>query len=96
MAEDAAKGASAVASPDTLAEYANYLDIPMHVTLEIGRKNMKVRDILTLKPQSVVEVMKAAGENLDVLINGKLVAFGEILEMDNKAGIRLTDFYVQP
>jgi flagellar motor switch protein FliN/FliY len=75
-------------------EFADYLDVPMHVTLEIGRRNMQVREILNLKPNSVVQIMKAAGENIDVYINGKLIAFGEILELDNKAGIRLTDFHV--
>jgi flagellar motor switch protein FliN/FliY len=77
-----------------MEEYADYLDIPMCVTLEIGRRNLQVREILKLKPGSVVQVMKAAGENIDVYINGKLIAFGEILELDNKAGIRLTDFHV--
>jgi flagellar motor switch protein FliN/FliY len=78
-----------------LEEFSNYLDIPMRITLEIGRRSMKVREILLLKPESVVDVPKAAGENIDVYINGKLVAFGEILEVESKAGIRLTDFFVQ-
>jgi flagellar motor switch protein FliN/FliY len=78
----------------SLDEYADYLDIPMHVTLEIGRRNMQVREILRLQPDSIVQIMKAAGENINVYINGKLIAFGEILELDNKAGIRLTDFHV--
>jgi flagellar motor switch protein FliN len=88
---------STVADPagNALAEYADYLDIPMQITLEIGRREMQVRDILMLKPSSVVDIPKAAGENIDVYVNGKLVAFGEILEMENKAGIRLTDFFTQ-
>ena len=79
-----------------MSELSEYLDIPMRVTLEIGRRNMQVRDILLLKPSSIVDIPKAAGENIDVYVNGKLIAFGEILEMENKAGIRLTDFNVQP
>jgi flagellar motor switch protein FliN/FliY len=78
-----------------MSEYAGYLDIPMRITLEIGRRSMQVRDILLLKPASIVDIPKGAGENIDVYINGKLVAFGEILEMESKAGIRLTDFYAQ-
>ncbi len=78
-----------------MSEFVEYLDIPMRITLEIGRRSMQVRDILQLKQSSIVDIPKAAGENVDVYINGKLVAFGEILEMENKAGIRLTDFYVQ-
>jgi flagellar motor switch protein FliN/FliY len=75
--------------------FSEYLDIPMSITLEIGRRSMKVREILLLKPESVVDVPKPAGENIDVYINGKLVAFGEILELESKAGIRLTDFFAQ-
>jgi flagellar motor switch protein FliN/FliY len=76
-------------------EFAHLLDIPMRITLEVGRKEMRVRDVLQLKPESVFDVVKSAGENVDVFINGKLVAFGEILDMENKAGVRLTDFFVK-
>jgi len=76
-------------------EFSELLDVPMRITLEIGRRSMKVREILLLKPESVVEVPKSAGENIDLYINEKLVAFGEILETEGKAGIRLTDFVAQ-
>jgi flagellar motor switch protein FliN/FliY len=72
-------------------EVSDYIDIPMRITFELGRRNMQVRDILLLRPDSVVEIPKSAGENLDVYVNGKLVGFGEILEMEGKAGVRLTD-----
>jgi flagellar motor switch protein FliN/FliY len=67
----------------------------MQVSLEVGRQRLKVRDILLLKPESIIEVPKAAGENIDVYFNGRLAAFGEILEMEGKAGVRLTDFIAQ-
>ncbi len=92
---DAANSAAGDPAAGALAEYADYLDIPMQITLEIGRREMQVRDILMLQPSSVIDIPKAAGENIDVYVNGKLVAFGEILEMENKAGIRLTDFFTQ-
>ncbi len=92
---DAPSHADADAISGIMSEYAGYLDIPMRITLEIGRRSMQVRDILLLKPASIVDIPKAAGENIDVYINGKLVAFGEILEIESKAGIRLTDFHVQ-
>jgi flagellar motor switch protein FliN len=92
---DAANNAGEGAAARALAEYEDYLDIPMQITLEIGRREMQVRDILMLQPSSVIDIPKAAGENIDVYVNGKLVAFGEILEMENKAGIRLTDFFTQ-
>ncbi len=92
---DAVNSAGADPAASALAEYGDYLDIPMQITLEIGRREMQVRDILMLQPSSVIDIPKAAGENIDVYVNGKLVAFGEILEMENKAGIRLTDFFTQ-
>ena len=78
-----------------MEEFSTVLEIPMRVTFEVGRKSMQVREVLQLKPDSVIEVGKSAGENIDVYVNGKLVAFGEILEMENRAGVRLTDFFVQ-
>ena len=83
------------ASAGVLQEFAEYLDVPMCINMEVGRRCMKVREILLLKPDSLVEVDKSAGENIDVYINGRLVAYGEILETDNKAGVRLTDFVAQ-
>ncbi|MBZ5495432.1 MAG: FliM/FliN family flagellar motor switch protein [Acidobacteriia bacterium] len=78
-----------------LEEFSEVLDVPMRITLEVGRRSMRVREILLLKPESIVEVPKSAGENIDVYINGKLVAFGEILDIESKTGVRLTDFFVQ-
>jgi flagellar motor switch protein FliN len=82
-------------SATVLGEFSEYHDVPMRITLEVGRRSMKVREILLLRPESIVEVAKSAGENIDVYINGKLVAFGEILEMETKTGVRLTDFIAQ-
>ena len=87
--------ADAKTTASVLEEFSEFLDVPMRVALEVGRRDMKVREILRLKPESIVEVPKSAGENIDVYVNGKLVACGEILEMEGKAGIRLTDFVVQ-
>ncbi len=75
--------------------FADCLDVPMQISVEIGRRTMRVREILQLRRDSVVEIRKAAGENLDVYINRRLVGFGEVLESEGKAGIRLTDFVAQ-
>ena len=80
---------------EILEEFSGYLDVPMSITLEIGRRSMRVREILQLRPASIVDVPKSAGENIDIYINGRLVASGEILELEGKTGIRLTDFVVQ-
>ncbi len=86
---------NANANAGVVEAFADYLDVPMQISVEIGRRSMKVREILQLRQDSVVEIHKAAGENLDVYINRRLVAFGEILETEGKTGIRLTDFVAQ-
>ncbi len=70
-------------------------DIPVKITVQLANRNMKVRDILRLQPNSIVELPKSAGENVDILINGRLIAFGEVLELEGCAGIRLTDLYTR-
>jgi len=72
-------------------EAARFLDVPMKVAIQLGQRNMKVREILQLRPNSIVEIPKSAGENVDILINGRLLACGEVLEIEGNAGVRLTD-----
>lgn len=67
------------------------LDIPLKVTVELGRTKMMIRDVLQLAQGSVVELSKFAGEPLEVLVNEKLVARGEVVVVNEKFGIRLTD-----
>lgn len=67
------------------------LDIPLKVTVELGRSRMSIRDILQLSQGSVVELSKLAGEPLEVLVNEKLIARGEVVVVNEKFGIRLTD-----
>jgi flagellar motor switch protein FliN/FliY len=67
------------------------LDIPLKVTVELGRTRMMIRDILQLAQGSVIELSKFAGEPLEVLVNDKLVARGEVVVVNEKFGIRLTD-----
>lgn len=67
------------------------LDVPVSLSLEVGRTNMSVGELLQLSQGSVVELDRLAGEPLDVLVNGTLVAHGEIVVVNDKFGIRLTD-----
>ncbi len=67
------------------------LDIPLEVTVELGNTRMLIRDLLQLGQGSVVELEKLAGEPLEVLVNGKLVARGEVVVINEKFGVRLTD-----
>jgi flagellar motor switch protein FliN/FliY len=67
------------------------LDIPLTVTVELGRTRMLINDLLQLSQGSVVELTKLVGEPLEVLVNQKLVARGEVVVVNEKFGIRLTD-----
>lgn len=67
------------------------LNIPVQVSLELGRAKMNLRDLLQLGQGSVVELERMIDEPLDVLVNGTLIARGEVVVVDNKFGIRLTD-----
>jgi flagellar motor switch protein FliN/FliY len=67
------------------------LDIPVTISMEIGRTRISIRNLLQLNQGSVVELERLAGEPLDVLVNGTLIAHGEVVVVNDKYGIRLTD-----
>ncbi len=67
------------------------MDVPLRVTVELGRTRMQIRDVLELGKGSVVELDKLAGEPVDLLVNGKLIARGEVVVIDENFGIRVTD-----
>jgi flagellar motor switch protein FliN/FliY len=78
-------------SPAHPAELDFILDIPLEVTVEMGRTRMLINDLLQLGQGSVIELNRLAGEPLDILVNNKLVARGEVVVVGEKFGIRLTD-----
>ncbi|WP_018935564.1 flagellar motor switch protein FliN [Thioalkalivibrio sp. ALJ24] len=67
------------------------LDVPVTISMEIGRTRIPIRNLLQLNQGSVVELERLAGEPLDVLVNGTLIAHGEVVVVNEKFGIRLTD-----
>ncbi|MGH8145809.1 MAG: flagellar motor switch protein FliN [Rhodanobacteraceae bacterium] len=67
------------------------LDVPVTMAMEVGRTRISIRNLLQLNQGSVVELDRAAGEPLDVFVNGTLVAHGEVVVINEKFGIRLTD-----
>jgi flagellar motor switch protein FliN/FliY len=67
------------------------MDVPLRVTVELGRTRMQIRDVLELGKGSVVELDKLAGEPVDLLVNGKLIARGEVVVIDENFGVRVTD-----
>ena len=102
--DDGAGDATAVDSSDGLLSTLNteqrqqlppnigfILDIPLQLSVEIGRARMIINDLLQLGQGSVIELEKLAGEPFDVLVNNKLIARGEVVVVNEKFGIRLTD-----
>ncbi|MCA1062382.1 flagellar motor switch phosphatase FliY [Rossellomorea aquimaris] len=71
------------------------LDIPLQVTVELGRTNRSVRDILELSSGSIIELDKLAGEPVDILVNSQLMAKGEVVVIDENFGVRITDIVSQ-
>ena len=69
------------------------LDVPVTLSMEVGRTRIPIRNLLQLNQGSVVELDRAAGEPLDVFVNGTLVAHGEVVVVNDKFGIRLTDVF---
>jgi flagellar motor switch protein FliN/FliY len=67
------------------------LDVPVTLSMEVGRSRIPIRNLLQLNQGSVVELERAAGEPLDVFVNGTLIAHGEVVVVNEKFGIRLTD-----
>lgn len=106
-AKDEASGDDAAApqySPDELAEGQQaddgnradvnldlVLDIPVEVSLRVGSTDISIRDLVSLVEGSVIALDQDAGEPMDVLVNGTLIAHGEIVIVDDQYGVRLTD-----
>ena len=67
------------------------LDIPLEITIELGRTKMLINDLLKLGQGSVIELSKEAGENLEILANNRLIAKGDVVVVNKKYGIRLTE-----
>lgn len=67
------------------------LDVPVMLSLEVGRTRIPIRNLLQLNQGSVVELERGAGEPLDVFVNGTLIAHGEVVVVNDRFGVRLTD-----
>ncbi len=82
---------SAQQTPVSVQSLEFILDIPLHVSVVLGRTRMLINDLLQLGQGSVIELTKIAGEPMEVLVNNKLIARGEVVVVNEKYGIRLTD-----
>lgn len=77
--------------PDGATGMGRVRDIPLEVTVELGRTRLLIRDILDLSPGSIIELDKIAGEPVDLFANGLLVARGEVIVIDDNFGVRVTE-----
>jgi len=78
-------------SPVNVRDIDFLLDIPLEITVELGRTKMLIKEILQLGQSSVVELEKLAGEPMEILVNNKLIAKGDVVVVNEKFGVRLTD-----
>ncbi len=92
---DELKDDSAPISDDERRKLDTIMDIPVTISMEVGRSQISIRNLLQLNQGSVVELDRIAGESLDVMVNGTLIAHGEVVVVNDKFGIRLTDVISQ-
>ena len=76
----------------TSQEISHLAEIPIQVEVELDRKVMALSEILELKQGSVLKMTRSAGENIDILVGGTLLGFGEIVIIEDTMGVRITDF----
>jgi len=76
----------------SLQEIADFADVPVEVEVELGRRVMTIAQILELGPDSVIRMARSAGDNMDILVGGSLIGFGEIVIIEDSVGVRITDF----
>ncbi len=88
---DGAANEDALSAKDVDVNLDVILDVPLSLSLEVGRARLSIRELLKLNKGSIVELDRAAGEPLDVMVNGTLVAHGEVVQVDDKFGVRLID-----
>lgn len=79
----------------TTAEIGPFHDLPMALTVELDRKVLKLRDILDWEPGTIVKMTRSAGENIDILVGGAILGFGEIVILEDAMGVRITDFALE-
>lgn len=94
--EGIARDGSGMQAPDKKADGGSpdldvILDIPVQISMEVGNASITIRNLLQLNQGSVIELDRLAGEPLDVLVNGTLIAHGEVVVVNDKFGIRMTD-----
>jgi len=75
-----------------IQEIAGLADVPVEVEVQLGHKILTIAQILELGPESVIRMARSAGDNIDILVGGTLIGFGEIVIIEDAVGVRITDF----
>jgi flagellar motor switch protein FliN/FliY len=76
-----------------IQEIADLADIPVEVEVQLGHKILTIGQILELGLESVIRMARSAGDNIDILVGGTLIGYGEIVIIEDAVGVRITDFY---
>ena len=85
------QNALALRTDAMLRELAAVYDVPLDITIEVGRLRLRVRDLIKLTPGYVIELKKPAGEPFDICINGVQVARGEVISVEQSSGVRIIE-----
>jgi flagellar motor switch protein FliN/FliY len=78
-----------------LEQIASLADIPLDVEIELGRRIMTIAQILELGTGSIIRIARSAGDNIDILVGGTVIGYGEIVIIEDAVGIRITDFSLE-
>lgn len=76
-------------------QITDFADVPLDVEVELGRKVMTIAQVLEMHPDTVIRISRAAGDNIDILAGGSVVAYGEIVIIEDAVGVRITDFCLE-
>ena len=76
-------------------QIADFGDIPLEVEVELGRKTMTIAQVLDLHPGSIIRIARSAGDNIDFLVGGTVIGYGEIVIIEDTVGVRITDFCLE-
>lgn len=86
---EAPSGDETVATPPS--EFDRFRDLPLRAAVHLDRRRLLVRELLSLERESVIKMERSAGENVDLVLNGRIVGTGEIVVIDEMVGLRITD-----
>ncbi len=81
--------------PSPIEEISHLSDVPIDVEVELGRKVMNIAGILGLDVDHVIRMERSAGDNIDILVGGALIGYGEIVIIEDTVGVRITDFNLE-